>query len=62
MNEKLAQLQTTLLEMGRVAVAYSAGIDSTLLLKIAHDTLGENAIGITAVSASFPTQEKKRCR
>ncbi len=59
MNDKLTQLQTTLLEMRRVAVAYSAGIDSTLLLKIAHDTLGENAIGITAVSASLPTQEKK---
>ena len=53
MDEKLTQLQTTLKEMGRVAVAYSGGIDSTLLLKIAHDTLGENAIGITAVSASI---------
>jgi pyridinium-3,5-biscarboxylic acid mononucleotide sulfurtransferase len=45
--------------MGRVAVAYSAGIDSTLLLKITYDTLGENAIGITAVSASFPANEKE---
>jgi uncharacterized protein len=58
MYEKLRQLQTSLQEMKRVAVAYSAGIDSTLLLKIAHDTLGENAIGITAVSASLPNHEK----
>lgn len=59
MNTKLTQLQNTLLEMERVAVAFSAGIDSTLLLKIAHDTLGDNAIGITAVSASLPTHEKE---
>lgn len=58
MNKKLTHLQTTLREMGKVAVAYSAGIDSTLLLKVAHDTLGDNAIGITAVSASLPTDEK----
>ena len=59
MNEKLSQLQNILREMGRAAVAYSAGIDSTLLLKIAHDTLGENAIGLTAVSASLPAHEKE---
>jgi pyridinium-3,5-biscarboxylic acid mononucleotide sulfurtransferase len=59
MNKKFTHLQTTLRKMGRVAVAYSAGIDSTLLLKIAHDTLGENVIGITAVSASLPAAEKE---
>jgi uncharacterized protein len=59
MNEKLIQLQNTLIEIERVAVAFSAGIDSTLLLKVAYDTLGENAIGITAVSASLPTLEKE---
>jgi uncharacterized protein len=59
MDNKLNQLKNTLQEMGRVAVAYSAGIDSTLLLKIAHDTLGENSIGITAVSASLPAHEKE---
>lgn len=53
MNEKLPQLQNIFLKIGRVAVAFSAGIDSTLLLKVTHDTLGENAIGITAVSANL---------
>ena len=59
MNKKLTHLQNIILEMERVAVAFSAGIDSTLLLKITHDTLGENAIGITAISASLPSHEKE---
>ena len=59
MNSKLRNLKKTLLEMKRVAVAYSAGIDSTLLLKVAYDTLGNNVIGITAVSASLPAHEKE---
>ena len=59
MKDKFSQLQNILKDMERVAVAYSAGIDSTLLLKIAFDTLGENSIGITAVSASLPKHEKE---
>ena len=38
-------------------VAYSGGIDSTLLLKIAHDQIGEQAVAITAVSPSMPKSE-----
>jgi uncharacterized protein len=38
-------------------VAFSGGIDSTLVLKVAHDALGDQAIGVTAVSPTFPDIE-----
>ncbi len=56
-SEKLTRLQNILLSMERVAVAYSGGTDSSLLLKVACDVLGEGAIGITAVSASLAADE-----
>ena len=58
MNEKLDLLRALLRGFGRVAVAYSGGVDSTLVLKVAHDELGENAMGLTAVSASMPHYER----
>lgn len=57
MHEKLENLKQYLKSLGRVAVAYSSGVDSTFLLKTAHDVLGENAIAITAVSNSFTKRE-----
>ena len=55
--DKLHRMQTLLREMKSVVVAFSGGIDSTLVLKVAHDTLGAQAIGVTAVSPTFPDIE-----
>ncbi|MFY4728150.1 ATP-dependent sacrificial sulfur transferase LarE [Nitrospira sp. BLG_2] len=56
-QQKLDRLRTLLTEMGSVVVAYSGGIDSTFVLKIAHDQLHAKAVGITAISPTFPAIE-----
>lgn len=40
-------------------VAYSGGVDSTFLLAVAHQVLGEKVLAATATSATYPTQEKE---
>ena len=57
--DKLEQLKQQLQEMERVAVAYSGGIDSTFLLKVAFDCLGDNVVALTAISASLPADERE---
>ncbi|RMF50913.1 MAG: ATP-dependent sacrificial sulfur transferase LarE [Anaerolineae bacterium] len=55
--DKYTKLQDIIHTLGRVAVAYSGGVDSTLVLKVAYDCLGEDAIGLIAVSPSLPPYE-----
>ncbi len=61
-QKKLKRLQESLAALGGVAVAFSGGVDSTFLLKVAHDTLGDRAIAVTAASRSFPERELKAAK
>ncbi|MEN9209425.1 MAG: hypothetical protein Q6J46_03875, partial [Thermostichus sp. DG02_2_bins_29] len=53
LREKFEHLTQIFAEMERVLVAYSGGIDSTLVAKLAWDQLGEGALAVTAVSPSL---------
>ncbi|MFW5699316.1 MAG: ATP-dependent sacrificial sulfur transferase LarE [Bacteroidota bacterium] len=56
-EEKYNKLKDILREMGHVIVAYSGGVDSAFLLKVAVDVLGEKAYGVLAVSPTYPSRE-----
>ena len=60
-QDKLSHLQSILKEMGKVVIAYSGGVDSAFLLKVATDTLGPpNIKAILAISPTYPSREYDR--
>lgn len=59
LQDKLCALQRQLASLESVAVAFSGGVDSTLLLRVARDCLGtKRVLAVTAVSPFFPTREQ----
>lgn len=57
LEAKLNDLRERIKGLSSCAVAFSGGVDSTLVLKIAHDVLGDRAIAVTALSESLPNGE-----
>ncbi len=62
LDTKYAHLQQVLADLSSVLVAFSGGVDSTLLLKVAHDVLGERCIAATADSETYPREELVEAR
>ncbi len=59
---KLDRLKEIIKGLDSVIVAFSGGADSTFLLKISYDVLGENAVALTAISPSYPAFELEEAR
>lgn len=56
-ENKEAKLRAIIKDMGSVLVAYSGGVDSTYLLRICKDVLGDNVLAVIATSETYPSQE-----
>ncbi|MCB7128308.1 MAG: ATP-dependent sacrificial sulfur transferase LarE, partial [Candidatus Brocadiales bacterium] len=56
-NGKLKTLKGIISDLDSVVVAFSGGVDSTLLAKLSHDVLGEKALAVTASSETYPPHE-----
>ena len=59
LSTKLDHLRATLRSLRSVLVAYSGGVDSALVMAVAHQELGERALACIGVSPSYPTREMR---
>lgn len=59
---KLNMLKDNIRKLKSAAIAYSGGVDSTFLLKVAHDVLGDKVIAVTAKSSTYPEREFKEAK
>jgi len=57
--EKHARLRGLLTDFGSALVCYSGGVDSTLLLKVAHDVLGDRCVAMEALSPTMAASERR---
>jgi pyridinium-3,5-biscarboxylic acid mononucleotide sulfurtransferase len=59
-EDKHRALQEAIRMTGGVAVAYSGGVDSTLLVTVAHEVLGDRCLAVIATSSTYPARECER--
>ncbi|ACM60302.1 uncharacterized protein B0S90_1495 [Caldicellulosiruptor bescii] len=57
LQEKYEKLKNYIKSLGSLAIAYSGGVDSTFLVKVAYDVLGDRVIAVTATSSTYPKRE-----
>ena len=57
LGKKLENLKKILYDMDSAVLAYSGGVDSSLLLKVARDVLGDKVLAVIAKSPTYPNEE-----
>ncbi len=62
LQAKKTKLMSILSDLDSLLVAFSGGVDSTLLLAVAHDILGQRLLAVTAFSPLHPEQEKRAAK